>query len=128
MNCFVNRLRFTQLEDAVWVYLFLQSAAGRAQIERLMNGVGAPNLSFTQIRALAIAWPSAELSQAVCKMYLTEVAAVHQKGIDENNEIFFQEAAATKKALIQQLWSGDFLLHRTSMQESDEAKGAAPIV
>jgi len=51
--CFVDLVRLRGIRPG-YVAICLRSAIVRSQIERLANGVGTPNISFGEIRALAI--------------------------------------------------------------------------
>lgn len=53
LTCFVDLIRFHDL-DPHFAWLFLASRFGQNQIQRLINGVGTPNLSFSEIRGLQI--------------------------------------------------------------------------
>lgn len=54
VGCFVNRIRFADPEEAVLAYWFLKSPIGWAQVRRRANGVGAPNINFSEIRELLL--------------------------------------------------------------------------
>jgi predicted RNA methylase len=53
VSCFVDRVRLRGYEPAL-ALLFLQGRYGQAQIQRLINGVGTPNLSFSELRSLKL--------------------------------------------------------------------------
>ncbi|MFC1806045.1 restriction endonuclease subunit S [Planctomycetota bacterium] len=53
VSCFVDLIRLRDV-NPYYVVTFLRSRPGWAQIERLINGVGTPNLSFGEIRSLRI--------------------------------------------------------------------------
>ena len=53
VSCFVDRIRLCGI-DPVFLWLFLMGKFGRAQILRLKNGVGTPNLNFNEIKSLSI--------------------------------------------------------------------------
>jgi hypothetical protein len=53
VGCFVDLVRLKGLEPG-YAALALRSAVVRSQVEWIANGVGTPNLSFSEIRALMI--------------------------------------------------------------------------
>ena len=53
VSCFVDLIRLRGI-NPYYVVTFLRSGPGWAQIERQINGVGSPNLSFAEIRSLAV--------------------------------------------------------------------------
>jgi len=53
VSCFVDLIRLRGL-NPYYAVTFLRTPLGWAQIERLLNGVGTPNLSFGEIRSLRI--------------------------------------------------------------------------
>jgi hypothetical protein len=53
VSCFVDLIRLREL-NPYYAVTYLRSPLGWAQIERLINGVGTPNLSFAEIRSLRI--------------------------------------------------------------------------
>jgi len=62
VSCFVDRVRLRGY-DPVVALLFLQGRYGQAQIQRLINGVGTPNLSFAELRSLQLPRPAARLER-----------------------------------------------------------------
>ncbi len=63
VDCFTDRVALAGISSA-WVLGFLRSPAGWAQIRRTFNGVGTPNLSFGEIRALRVPAPTAAEGRA----------------------------------------------------------------
>jgi len=53
VSCFVDLIRLAGISPH-YVVTFLRSRPGWSRIERLINGVGTPNLSFAEIRSLEI--------------------------------------------------------------------------
>jgi hypothetical protein len=53
VSCFVDRVRL-QGYHPVLALVFLRGRYGQAQIQRLINGVGTPNLSFAELRSLLL--------------------------------------------------------------------------
>ncbi len=62
--CFVDLVRLGGIRPG-YAVMCLRSRIVRAQVERLANGVGTPNLSFGEIRGLEIPRLGAELEQAL---------------------------------------------------------------
>ena len=65
VSCFVDRVRLRGY-DPVVALLFLQGRYGQAQIQRLINGVGTPNLSFAELRSLRLPRLTARSQQWAC--------------------------------------------------------------
>lgn len=60
VSCFVDLVRLQGISP-FYVVTFLRSRMGWSQVERLMSGVGTPNLSFSQVRSLLVpVLPAAE--------------------------------------------------------------------
>jgi len=82
VSCFVDLIRLRGISPR-YVATFLRSRPGWAQIERLINGVGTPNLSFDEIRSLQIPLLPAE-DQAAVDAAWQEVERLHAAGcLDE---------------------------------------------
>ena len=78
VSCFVDIVRVRGMEPS-YVAAFLKSRYGRGQIGRALNGVGTPNISFGEIRALRIAVPSREVQAAVARRW-RQMARAHRAG------------------------------------------------
>jgi type I restriction enzyme S subunit len=78
VSCFVDLIRLREL-NPYYVVIFLRSPRGWAQIERLINGVGTPNLSFGEIRSLRIPVPPADEQRAIEERW-APVRAAHRAG------------------------------------------------
>ncbi len=72
VGCFVDILRLSSLNPHYGV-AFLKSRFGWNQLQRLWNGVGTPNISFAEIRALRIAVPSLLDQARVEEAFRTQV-------------------------------------------------------
>jgi len=60
VSCFVDLIRVQGI-NPFYVVTFLRSRMGWSQVERLMSGVGTPNLNFAHVRSLLVpVLPSAE--------------------------------------------------------------------
>lgn len=81
ISCFVDLVRFSDL-DPHFAWLFLASRFGQGQIQRLINGVATPNLSFNELRALLI--PVLTLPQQVelARPYHEEVRPLHRRYVE----------------------------------------------
>jgi hypothetical protein len=73
VDCFTDRLSLRGLSSA-WVLGALRSPLGWDQIRRTFNGVGTPNLSFAEIRELAVPVPSVAVQQQAESLW-ADVAA-----------------------------------------------------
>ena len=60
---------------------FLKSRLGRAQVSRFANGVGVPNISFDEIRALMVPRLPPERQRMVERAYRRDVLPVHRKAV-----------------------------------------------
>jgi len=78
VSCFVDLIRLRGMSP-YYVVTFLRSGLGWSQVERLLRGVGTPNVSFPQIRSLRVPLlPSAE--QEALGARWREVARLHDSG------------------------------------------------
>ena len=73
VDCFTDRLALRGLSSA-WVLGVLRGPLGWSQIDRLLNGVGTPNLSFGELRSLQIPIPP-EAVQEEAEALWTKIAA-----------------------------------------------------
>jgi hypothetical protein len=78
VSCFVDLIRLREL-NPYYVVTFLRSQRGWAQIERVINGVGPPNLSFGEIRSLLVPLPPEDEQRAVERTW-QPVQAAHGAG------------------------------------------------
>lgn len=76
VGSFVDLVRLDGL-DPVYAALFLKTHYGWGQIQRLINGVAVPNVSFDEIRNLQIAIPPENLQQELRQTYLSDVLPLH---------------------------------------------------
>ena len=78
VGCFVDLIRLEGL-NPFYAWFFLKTRHGREQIAACANGVGTPNISFGEIRALQIVvLPRAE-QQALERRYRCEVWQMHRR-------------------------------------------------
>jgi len=78
VSCFVDIVRLRGI-DPCYVATFLRSALGWPQVERLISGVGTPNLNFGQIRSLAVPLAPAAVQRAAARAW-RKVARLHEAG------------------------------------------------
>lgn len=78
VGSFVDLIRLQGL-NPFYVVAFLKSRLGRAQVSRVANGVGVPNISFEEIRSLLIPAMSEERQRAVEARYRREVLPYHNQ-------------------------------------------------
>lgn len=78
VSCFVDLIRLRGLSP-YYAVTFLRSPVGWAQIDRLINGVGTPNLSFGEIRSLLVPGLAAERQAAIERRW-RRVRRLHRRG------------------------------------------------
>jgi len=78
VSCFVDLIRLRGFSPYCLV-TFVRSSLGWAQVERLIRGVGPPNLSFGQIRSLRVPLLPPEAERAVEAAW-ADVARLHDAG------------------------------------------------
>ncbi len=90
--CFVDLIRLREL-NPYYVATFLRSPLGWAQVERLINGVGAPNVSFAELRSLWVPLLPAEEQRGVEAAW-EPVRAAHAAGAFAAAEAALDRAVA----------------------------------
>ena len=98
VGSFVDLVRLEGIEP-VYVALFLKTRFGWGQIHRLLNGVATPNLSFPEIRGLAIAIPPASLQAQWRDRYFAEVYPLRRAREPEANAAHRRLVADCEAAL-----------------------------
>lgn len=78
VSCFVDRIKLRGI-NPVFLWLFLIGKFGRAQILRLRNGVGTPNLNFTEIKSLRIPLLPEGIQKTAAGVYLRDILPLHRK-------------------------------------------------
>jgi len=78
VSCFVDLIRLDGI-DPYYVATVLRGRFGWPQIERLINGVGTPNISFGELRALRIPLAPAAMQEAVAQRW-HEIRRLHASG------------------------------------------------
>ena len=77
IGCFVDLIRLRDL-NPYYAWFYLRSASGWGQIRRLINGVGTPNISFSEIRSIRIPLIAENRQALLEEQYLQEVWPAHQ--------------------------------------------------
>ena len=76
VGCFVDLIRLEGL-NPFYAWFFFKTRLGRAQIAAYANGVGTPNISFGEIRALQIAALPAAYQEELERHYREQVWPLH---------------------------------------------------
>ena len=76
VGCFVDLIRLEGL-NPFYAWFFFKTRLGREQIVAYANGVGTPNISFGEIRALQIAALPSSYQDALEKRYREQVWPLH---------------------------------------------------
>ena len=97
VGSFVDLIRLSGL-NPFYLSAFLKSRLGRGQVSRVANGVGVPNISFDEIRALRIPRLSASRQQAVERRYRAEVLPHHERAVARHRTLRASGRAASSDA------------------------------
>jgi hypothetical protein len=92
VSCFVDLIRLRGISP-YYVVTFLRSGLGWPQIERLINGVGTPNLSFDEIRSLAIPLLARREQEQIDAAW-GEIERLHRRGQRDDAERLLNGLAA----------------------------------
>ena len=76
IGCFVDLIRLAGI-NPFFVWFYLKTRPGWAQIRAAINGVGTPNINFSEIRALGIPSPPLREQENLERRYLAEVWPLH---------------------------------------------------
>lgn len=79
VGCFVDLVRLRGIEPAA-VLAFLKGAYGQAQIQRLTSGVGAPNISFRELRSVLVPVLPPD-QQRICRSLWEEAHSLHLEAL-----------------------------------------------
>lgn len=96
VGCFVDLIRLEGL-NPFYAWFFLQTRLGREQIAAYANGVGTPNISFGEIRALQIAALPSAYQEALERRYREQVWPLHCR---RENAKFRAEAERCFRAIV----------------------------
>ena len=80
IGSFVDIVRVEGI-DSLYVLAYLRSEFGWAQVHRIINGIGTPNISFGEIRGLQVAMLTEPEQAAVRGQFLETVHAPHLKAL-----------------------------------------------
>jgi hypothetical protein len=86
VGSFVDLVRLRGL-NPVYLAALLKSRLGRAQVSRIANGVGVPNISFEEVRSLLVPPISEERQAAVEAQYRREVLPYHLQATARHRRI-----------------------------------------
>ena len=78
IGCFVDLVRLVGV-NAFFVWFFFKTCYGRSQIFAVANGVGTPNINFSEIRGLLIPKVNSETQRALENRYRTQVLPLHRR-------------------------------------------------
>jgi len=78
VGCFVDLVRLEGV-NAFFVWFFFKTRYGRSQILSVANGVGTPNINFSEIRALLIPKLNYDTQRALEDRYRTQVLPLHRR-------------------------------------------------
>jgi type I restriction enzyme M protein len=78
VGCFVDLVRLVGV-NSFFVWFFFKTRYGRSQIFSVANGVGTPNINFSEIRALLIPKLNSETQRALENRYRTQVLPLHRR-------------------------------------------------
>ena len=78
ISCFVDLLRIVGI-NAFFVWFFLKTFFGRSQIFAVANGVGTPNINFSEVRGLLIPSVKHEIQIGLEEKYRTRVLPLHRR-------------------------------------------------
>ena len=76
IGCFVDLIRLAGI-NPFFVWFFFKTRPGWAQIRSIINGVGTPNINFSEIRALVIPVLPPREQENLERRYLEEVWPLH---------------------------------------------------
>ena len=78
IGCFVDVVRLAEI-NPWFVWVFLKTRFGWGQIRRVINGVGMPNISFEEIRALEVPVVPRPFQDDVERRWRADVQPAHQR-------------------------------------------------
>ena len=83
IGCFVDLIRLEEM-NPFFVWLFLKTAPGWGQIQALINGVGTPNINFSEIRSLQVPVANTEEQNNWQRRYTDEVLPLHSRRLKQD--------------------------------------------
>jgi len=93
VGSFVDLIRLRGL-NPFCLAAFLKSRLGRAQVSRFANGVGVPNISFDEIRALEVPRLPPDRQRAVERDYRRAVLPLHRKAVARHRRLHARTEAS----------------------------------
>ena len=78
VGCFVDLVRLSGV-NPFFVWFFFRSTPGWSQIRSILNGVGTPNISFSEIRALQVPVIPDEEQSRLQSSYMERVLPLHRQ-------------------------------------------------
>ncbi|GAB4190797.1 MAG: class I SAM-dependent DNA methyltransferase [Roseiflexaceae bacterium] len=103
----------TQQPDPLFLFLFLRSAAGRAQLLRLQNGVGTANLSADELLQVQVPLLPAAGQHSIATRYAPVATAHHQAMralLNGDNDAYRRERATAEGLLDAEIANLELLL------------------
>ena len=100
IGCFVDRLRLRGL-NPFFAWFFFKTEPGWQQIRALINGVGTPNINFSEIRSLRLPLIPEETQEYLEERYRREVWPLHCRR--SKDEIARQRSEECFKEIIAEL-------------------------
>ena len=95
VGSFVNRIAVSGVSP-VWVMLALRSPFMQAQVQRASNGVGTPNISFDETRALLLPLAPEAAQARLREAWIERVHAPHLRWIGGDDAALTEAAAAAQ--------------------------------
>jgi len=92
VSCFVDLIRLRGISPW-YVVTYLRCRPGWSQVERLINGVGTPNLSFDEVRSLAIPLLPHREQEEIDAAW-SEIERLHRRGQRDDAERLLNGLAA----------------------------------
>ncbi|NKB67748.1 MAG: N-6 DNA methylase [Candidatus Latescibacteria bacterium] len=89
IGCFVDLVRLRGL-NPFYAWFFFKTQPGWQQIRALINGVGTPNINFSEIRSLRIAAVPQAIQRQCEQRYRRDVLPWHIKGDEQESQQRFQ--------------------------------------
>ncbi len=118
VGSFVDLVRLQGL-NPFYLAAFLKSRLGRAQIDRIANGVGVPNLSFGEIRSLRIAALPLAAQSAIEQRYRTEVLPQHVAACNRHEILLRAGIVPRRDAALREMWEVGERRWREIVEELD---------
>jgi hypothetical protein len=95
VGSFVNRIAVSGVSP-VWVMLALRSPFMQAQVQRAINGVGTPNISFDETRALLLPLAPEAAQARLQQAWVDQVHAPHLRWLSGEETALIQATAAAQ--------------------------------